>query len=211
MRLRSTLLLPLLLVTSGLLFSPAPARAEAPKTEKKLAVALFAGGCFWCLEKPFDAALGVLDTTSGYTGGHTKNPTYREVSAGKTGHTEVVRVVFDPERTSYEKLLEIFWRNIDPLTANAQFCDHGSQYRSGLFVMNEAQRRAAIASREALTASARLPGPIVTEITRAGPFYPAEDYHQDYYRKNPIRYRFYRSRCGRDARLEALWGPPEKQ
>ena len=170
------------------------------------AVATFAGGCFWCMEGPFDEVPGVLSTTSGYTGGHLENPTYEQVSSGRTGHTEAVRVVYDPGKVSYAQLLEVFWHNIDPLTANAQFCDHGSQYRSGVFVHDAEQRRLAEVSRQELERSRRWPGPIVTEITDAGPFYPAEAYHQDYYRKNPLRYRYYRSRCGRDARLEALWG-----
>ncbi len=170
------------------------------------AVATFAGGCFWCMEPPFDKLEGVISTTSGYTGGETENPTYRDVSAGVTGHAEVVRVVYDPEVIGYDKLLDVFWRNVDPLTAEGQFCDFGSQYRTGIFVHDPEQRRLAEASKAALVQSGRFDKQIVTEISEAGPFYPAEDYHQDYYRKNPVSYRFYRYRCGRDQRLESLWG-----
>ena len=175
---------------------------------QELAKATFAGGCFWCMEPPFDALDGVVSTTSGYTGGHTANPTYEQVSAGKTGHAEAVEIVYDPRKVTYARLLEVFWRNIDPLTANAQFCDTGSQYRAGIFVHDAAQRKLAEASKEA--AAQRLQKPIVTEITAASQFWPAEDYHQDYYKKNPIRYKFYRTSCGRDRRLEAIWGPDAK-
>ena len=176
---------------------------------QELAKATFAGGCFWCMEPPFDALDGVVSTTSGYTGGHAANPTYEQVSAGKTGHTEVVEIVYDPRKITYGRLLDVFWRNIDPLTANAQFCDKGSQYRSGIFVHDDTQRRLAQASKDAV--AQRLQKPIVTEITAASPFWPAEEYHQDYYKKNPIRYKFYRSTCGRDGRLEAIWGPDAKE
>ena len=168
--------------------------------------AIFAGGCFWCMEGPFEKLPGVKSVVSGYTGGHTENPTYEQTSDGTTGHTEAVEVVFDPQQVSYAKLLQVFWRNIDPLVKNRQFCDQGSQYRAGVFYRGEEQKKLAIASRDALTASKRLPGPILTEITAAGRFYPAEDYHQDYYKKNPLRYAYYRRGCGRDARLEELWG-----
>ena len=180
----------------------APGLADAPG----LATATFAGGCFWCMEPPFDRVKGVVSTTSGYTGGTIANPTYDQVSAGKTGHTEAVRVVFDPKQVSYAQLLEVFWRNIDPTTADRQFCDRGSQYRSGVFYHDDVQRREAESSRAALQKSKLLAEPIVTEITPAGPFYAAEAYHQDYYKKNPIRYKFYRTNCGRDARLQQLWG-----
>ena len=175
---------------------------------QELAKATFAGGCFWCMEPPFDALDGVVSTTSGYTGGHTANPTYEQVSAGKTGHAEAVEIVYDPRKVTYTRLLEVFWRNIDPLTANAQFCDTGSQYRAGIFVHDATQRRLAEASKDAV--AQRLQKPIVTEITAASQFWPAEEYHQDYYKKNPIRYKFYRSSCGRDRRLEAIWGPDSK-
>ena len=175
---------------------------------QELAKATFAGGCFWCMEPPFDALDGVVSTTSGYTGGHTANPTYEQVSAGKTGHAEAVEIVYDPRKVTYTRLLEVFWRNIDPLTANAQFCDTGSQYRAGIFVHDATQRRLAEASKDAV--AQRLQKPIVTEITAASQFWPAEEYHQDYYKKNPIRYKFYRTSCGRDRRLEAIWGPNAK-
>jgi len=168
------------------------------------ATAIFAGGCFWCMEGPFDALDGVISTTSGYTSGHVKNPTYRQVSAGSTGHTEALQVVYDPTRVSYEELLEVFWVNIDPLTANAQFCDHGTQYRSGVFYGNDEEKTAALASLEKV--KKKLKKPVVTEITMASTFYPAEGYHQDYYQKNPVRYKYYRWSCGRDARLKELWG-----
>jgi peptide-methionine (S)-S-oxide reductase len=170
------------------------------------AVATFAGGCFWCMEPPYDELDGVIATVSGYTGGSKVDPTYEEVSTGGTGHTEAVRITYDPAKMSYERLLEVFWRNVDPLDAGGQFCDRGDQYRTGIFVHDEEQRRLAEASKQALTDSGRFQQPIVTEIVAAGAFYPAEDYHQDYYEKNPIRYKFYRWNCGRDARLTQLWG-----
>ena len=176
------------------------------KPEPRTAQAIFAGGCFWCMEPPYDKLPGVISTTSGYIGGQTKNPSYQQVSAGTTGHTEAVQVVYDPAKVSYQKLLEVFWRNIDPTTPNAQFCDHGSQYRSGIFYLDEEQRRLATASRTALERSKPFREAIVTEITAATTFYAAEDYHQDYYKKNPLRYKFYRANCGRDSRLEQLWG-----
>jgi len=171
-----------------------------------LATATFAGGCFWCMEPPYDALPGVVSTISGYIGGHKKNPTYQEVSNGTTGHTEAVQVLYDPAKVSYQTLLEVFWRNIDPTTPDAQFCDHGSQYRSGIFFHNDEQRRLAIASRDQLQRTKPFKEAIVTEITPASTFYPAEEYHQDYYKKNPLRYKFYRANCGRDHRLEQLWG-----
>ncbi|MEE4376646.1 MAG: peptide-methionine (S)-S-oxide reductase MsrA [Candidatus Competibacteraceae bacterium] len=174
------------------------------------AKATFAGGCFWCMEPPFDKLEGVISTTSGYIGGHKDNPTYKEVSAGVTGHTEAVQVVYDPTVISYEELLKVFWRNVDPLTANRQFCDSGSQYRTGIFFHNETQQRLAEQSKQVLEQSGRFQQPIVTEITTATTFYPAETYHQDYYQKNPLRYKFYRHGCGRDQRLEELWGSATK-
>lgn len=173
---------------------------------KGLARATFAGGCFWCMEHPYDELEGVKSTTSGYIGGHLENPTYREVSLGRTGHTEAVLVIYDPKKISYEELLKVFWPNIDPLTPNRQFCDSGSQYRSGIFYHNEEQRRLAEESKNALEKSGRFSQPIVTEITAAAKFYVAEDYHQDYYEKNPIQYAIYRYSCGRDRRLKELWG-----
>jgi len=170
------------------------------------AKATFAGGCFWCMEPPFDKLDGVISTTSGYTGGQLKNPTYEQVSTGATGHAEVVEIVYDPKRVSYEKLLEVFWKNIDPTVRNAQFCDTGSQYRSAIFYHDDEQKRLAETSKAALEKSKPFAAEIVTEIVRAPEFYPAETYHQDYYLKNPVRYSFYRSGCGRDQRLKELWG-----
>jgi peptide-methionine (S)-S-oxide reductase len=189
------------LALAAALALPAAAPAQAA-TEK----ATFAGGCFWCMEAPFDALPGVVSTTSGYTGGKTANPSYEEVSTGATGHAEAVEIVFDPARVSYEKLLEVFWVNIDPTVQNRQFCDHGSQYRTAIFYHSEAQRRAAEASKAALAKTKPFKAPIVTPVEKADTFYPAEGYHQDFYRKNPVRYQFYRNGCGRDARLRELWG-----
>ncbi len=185
--------------------APAGAADAAPGT----ATAIVAGGCFWCVEKDFEELPGVISAESGYIAGHKAKPTYQEVSAGHTGHTEAVRIVYDPARVSYGKLLEHFWRNIDPTARDRQFCDIGSQYRSGIYWQNEAERRAAEASRDALLASGRFKK-IHTEIVAAGTFWPAEEYHQDYYKKNPLRYKIYRSGCGRDARLVELWGNPAR-
>jgi len=192
-------LLPLLFVAALALPAAAPAQAA---TEK----ATFAGGCFWCMEPPYDAIPGVISTTSGYIGGRTVNPTYEQVSSGSTGHAEAIQVVYDPAKVSYEKLLEVFWVNIDPTVRDRQFCDSGTQYRTGIFYHSEAQRKAAEASKAALEKTKPFKAPIVTPIEMAGTFYPAEDYHQDYYLKNPVRYKFYRNGCGRDARLRELWG-----
>jgi peptide-methionine (S)-S-oxide reductase len=185
---------------------PAGTPAAKPAQVAKTAKIILAGGCFWCMEGPFDVLDGVISTTSGYTGGTKKDPTYKEVSSGWTGHTEAVEVVYNPDRIGIEKLLDVFWHNIDPTVKDQQFCDHGSQYRSGIFYLDDTQRKAAEASRAALEKSRPFNGAIVTEITAAKEFYPAEDYHQDYYLKNPVRYKFYRSGCGRDARLKELWG-----
>lgn len=168
------------------------------------ATATFAGGCFWCMQPPFDALPGVISTTAGYTGGQKVNPTYEEVSAGATGHAEAVAVVYDPARISYARLLEVFWRNVDPLTANRQFCDVGNQYRSAIFSHDATQKKLAEASKAQLENSRNWR--IVTDIVPAGPFYRAEEYHQNYYKKNPLRYKFYRAGCGRDQRLQELWG-----
>jgi len=180
--------------------------AKLPPTPPGAAVATFAGGCFWCMEAPFDKIDGVLATTSGYTGGTKPNPTYEQVSSGTTGHAEAVQVLFDPKKLSYEKLLEVFWHNIDPTVADRQFCDVGTQYRTAIFVHNDAQRVAAEASKAALEKSRPFKEPIVTPIVIATEFWPAEEYHQNYYQKNPIRYSYYRTGCGRDARLKQLWG-----
>lgn len=180
----------------------------APQTEEEpeLAKATFAGGCFWCMEPPYDELDGVISTTSGYTGGHVENPSYEQVSSGGTGHAEAVQVVYDPSKVSYEKLLEVFWVNIDPTDAGGQFCDRGSQYRSGIFYHTEEQKKLAEASKEKLEASGRLSEPVVTEITKATTFYRAEEYHQDYYQRHSFRYKIYRLGCGRDRVLEKLWG-----
>jgi peptide-methionine (S)-S-oxide reductase len=171
------------------------------------AIATFAGGCFWCVESDFDKLPGVLSTTSGYTGGKVANPSYEQVSSKTTGHAESVEIAYDPKRISYEQLLTHFWHSIDPTTKDRQFCDVGSPYRTAIFVHGAAQRRAAEASLAELQKTKPFKEPIVTQIVDAGPFYPAEAYHQDYYKKNPVRYHYYRSACGRDARLEQLWGP----
>ena len=170
------------------------------------AKATFAGGCFWCVEADFDKVPGVLSTTSGYTGGSVANPTYEQVSAKRTGHAEVVEIVFDPAKVSYEQLLQKFWHSIDPTTKDRQFCDAGSPYRSAIFAHGPEQLAAAKRSLQALEKSKPFKAPIVTQIETAGPFYPAEAYHQDYYLKNPVRYNYYRLSCGRDNRLKELWG-----
>jgi peptide-methionine (S)-S-oxide reductase len=174
--------------------------------EDGLAEAIFAGGCFWCMEKPFDKLDGVVSTTSGYTGGQRENPTYEQVSSGSTGHTESVQVRYDPKQVSYEELLGVFWHNVDPLDPKGQFCDKGSQYRSGIFYGSAEEKALAEASKAELEAMDQFKPGIATEITAATAFYPAEDYHQNYYEKNPVRYNFYRTACGRDRRLEKLWG-----
>ncbi|OGU17918.1 MAG: peptide-methionine (S)-S-oxide reductase [Geobacteraceae bacterium GWC2_53_11] len=176
--------------------------AGAAELEK----AVFAGGCFWCMEAPFDRLPGVVSVTSGYTGGHKKNPTYKEVSAGGTGHAEAVQVVYDRSRISYESLLAVFWHNIDPTVADRQFCDTGHQYRAAIFYLGDRQRALALQSKAALEKSKPFREAIVTEIVPAAEFYPAEEYHQHYYKKNPLRYKYYRSGCGRDKRLKELWG-----
>jgi peptide-methionine (S)-S-oxide reductase len=173
------------------------------------AVATFAGGCFWCVEADFDKVAGVITTISGYTGGKVVNPTYHQVSAGGTGHAEAVEIVYDPTKVSYQKLLEVFWHNHDPLAKDRQFCDRGDQYRPAIFYHNEEQRKLAEESRKAVQAKFA-PRLVQTEIVPAGQFYKAEDYHQDYHTKNPIRYKFYRYNCGRDQRLEELWGKADK-
>jgi peptide-methionine (S)-S-oxide reductase len=170
------------------------------------AVATFAGGCFWCMEPPYDALPGVISTTSGYMGGPRKNPSYEEVSSGATGHAEVVQVVYDPKKVTYEKLLEVFWKNVDPTVRDRQFCDIGSQYRTAIFYHTDEQRRLAEVSKRMLAKAKPFKDDIVTPVVPAGEFWRAEDYHQDFYVKNPVRYKFYRTGCGRDARLKQLWG-----
>jgi peptide-methionine (S)-S-oxide reductase len=171
----------------------------------RFAKATFAGGCFWCMEPPFDKLDGVISTTSGYTGGYKENPTYEQVSSGTTGHAEAIQVIYDPDKITYDQLLEVFWRNVDPTDGGGQFCDRGSQYRTAIFYHDDEQKRLAERSRQAVIESTGFKA-IATEITAASAFYPAEEYHQDYYKKNPVRYKFYRYSCGRDKRLKELWG-----
>ncbi len=181
--------------------------SSAPAAEKtKTAVAIFAGGCFWCMEPPFDKTPGVISTTSGYTGGSVDHPTYEQVSAGGTGHAEAVRIDYDPSRVTYAHLLDVFWHNIDPVAVDRQFCDSGNQYRSAIFVSSPEQRKLAEESKRELQASGKFNKPIATEIVDATMFWPAESYHQNYYQKNPVRYKFYRYNCGRDQRLDQIWG-----
>lgn len=189
----------------ALAFGSMAAQAQAP-TPAKPAVATFAGGCFWCMEEAFDKVKGVIKTTSGYTGGHLANPTYHQVTGGGTGHTEAVQVLYDPARISYAQLVDIFWQNIDPTQTNGQFCDLGNSYRSEIFYHDDLQRKTAEASKAALMKNKPFKGNIVTAVTAAGPFYEAEGYHQDYHIRNPVRYKFYKSGCGREARLKELWG-----
>ncbi|WP_437179716.1 peptide-methionine (S)-S-oxide reductase MsrA [Pelotalea chapellei] len=174
----------------------------APLQEK----AIFAGGCFWCMEAPFDKLNGVISVESGYTGGTVKNPTYEQVSSGGTGHAEAVQITYDPSKISYKSLLGVFWHNIDPTVKDRQFCDTGHQYRSAIFYQGEEQRKAALESKSALEKNKRFKGTVQTEIAQAGVFYPAEEYHQHYYKKNPLRYKYYRTSCGRDRKLKELWG-----
>jgi|SRR5262245_441044 len=184
----------------------ASAQMPSPPPGAKTAIATYAGGCFWCVEEAFEKVPGVISAVSGYTGGTVPNPTYEQVSSAATGHAEAVRVTYDPAKVSYEQLTDWFWRNIDPTQADGQFCDHGSSYRSAIFVHDEAQRKVAETTKQALQASGRFKEPIATQIVAAGAFYEAEDYHQDYYKKNPSRYRFYKFNCGRVQRLEQIWG-----
>lgn len=183
-----------------------PKKRAAGANAANLEVATFAGGCFWCMEPPFDKLDGVVSTISGYTGGRVANPSYKQVSAGGTGHLEALQVTYDPKTVSYEKLLKVFWKNIDPTDGGGQFCDRGQQYESAIFVHSDEQREAAEKSKRELTSSGKLSKSIITPIRAAEKFYEAEEYHQDYYLKNPLRYRFYRYNCGRDAVLQKLWG-----
>jgi peptide-methionine (S)-S-oxide reductase len=176
--------------------------------QDKTAKAIFAGGCFWCVEADFDKVPGVISTTSGYINGTVKNPSYKQVSAGGTGHAEAVEIVYDPAKVSFAKLLDVFWRNIDPLVKDKQFCDSGDMYRSGVFYLDDEQRKLAEETKKKVAAKFA-PRMVYTEITKADTFYKAEDYHQDYYKKNEARYNFYRWNCGRDQRLEQLWGKKE--
>jgi len=194
----------LALSTQGLAEQPQPKPATGASSNQS-ATAIFAGGCFWCLEADFDKLPGVLSTESGYAGGTLRNPTYDQVSRGGTGHAESVRVTYDPAQVQYEKLLDYFWHHVDPTVKDRQFCDIGNQYRTAIFYQNDMQRRAALTSKAAFEKTGRF-ARIYTEIAPAGVFYPAEEYHQDYYKKNPIRYKYYRTSCGRDARVNEVWG-----
>lgn len=199
------------LLVSASFASGAQASQNAPATHASTnsgssATAVFTGGCFWCVESDFDKVPGVISTTSGYTGGTTPNPTYEQVGSGTTGHAESVEIKFDPSKVSYKQLVEHFWRTIDPTTKDREFCDVGTPYRTAIFAQNAEQLKIAEASKAALEKSKPFSAPIVTEVVKGGSFYPAEDYHQNYYKKNPIRYKYYRYRCGRDVRLKQLWG-----
>jgi peptide-methionine (S)-S-oxide reductase len=195
---------PALVLVAALLSASFAARAGDEASAPAEAVAIFAGGCFWCMEPPFDVLPGVISTTSGYTGGRAGNPRYEDVSAGDTGHAESVEVRYDPTKITYSELLDVFWHNIDPFAKDRQFCDRGDQYRSAIFYADDEQKRLAEDSKRAL--EEKLGKPFATKIERARRFYAAEGYHQDYYKKNPIRYKFYRYNCGRDQRLEEVWG-----
>lgn len=204
--------LPLLLLL-GLFALPSFAanQADAPPSDQHTETAIFAGGCFWCMEPPFDKLDGVISTTSGYTAGRKKNPTYRDVSAGITGHTEAIQIVYDPNKISYTELLKVYWKNIDPVAVNRQFCDAGTQYRSGIYYLDKTQEAEAKRSLQELKNNKPFEETIATEVLPASTFYPAEDYHQDYYQKNPLRYKYYRYSCGRDQRLEDIWGTSNKE
>jgi peptide-methionine (S)-S-oxide reductase len=194
-------------VVLGLLLAMGSSGAHQESPDRQAAKATFAGGCFWCMEEAFEKVEGVSSVISGYAGGSKANPTYKEVSAGRTGHTEAIEVIYDPESVGYRQLLQVFWRNIDPTDGSGQFCDKGSQYRSAVFYHDEEQKRLIEESKKALDESKPFDEPIVTEILPASMFYPAEEYHQDYYKRNPIRYRYYKYGCGRTQRLKELWGP----
>ena len=193
-----------LVISATLTGWPSSEVQSAPTTAK----AYFAGGCFWCMEEAFEKVDGVIAVVSGYMGGTVTNPTYEQVSDGRTGHAESIEVTYDPTKITYQKLLDAFWRNVDPITPNAQFCDHGNQYRSVVFYTTDEEKQLAEESKSKIEQSKRLPAPIMTQLVKASTFYPAEDYHQDYYKKNPLRYKYYKYSCGRAQRLEALWGKP---
>jgi peptide-methionine (S)-S-oxide reductase len=202
-------MLRLSLIAACLLAAISGAAAQDKTTQDKTATAIFAGGCFWCVEADFDKVAGVLSTTSGYIGGSVKNPTYTQVSAGGTGHAEAVKVVYDPAKVTYAKLLDVYWHNVDPLAKDKQFCDSGDQYRTAIFYTDDEQKKLAEETKQQVAAKFA-PRTVYTQIVQAGPFYDAEDYHQDYYKKNEARYKFYRWNCGRDQRLEQLWGKKEQ-
>jgi peptide-methionine (S)-S-oxide reductase len=183
--------------------------ASAQTKDDQLKTAIFAGGCFWCVEEAFDKVAGVVETTSGYTGGIVPNPTYEQVSAGNTGHAEALRVKYDPAKVSYTQLLDTFWHNVDPFDAGGQFCDRGSSYRSAIFVMSDEEEKQAQESKAAV--AKQFNQPVATQIVKATPFYPAEGYHQDYHTKNPLKYSFYKWNCGRAQRLEKIWGKKQAE
>src|SRR5690348_11670931 len=198
------LLFTVLTIVGGHFHLPDGHAADSGSTAK----AYFAGGCFWCMEEAFEKVDGVIAVVSGYMGGTVTNPTYEQVSDGRTGHAESIEVTYDPTKITYQKLLDAFWRNVDPITPNAQFCDHGNQYRSVVFYTTDEEKQLAEESKSKIEQSKRLPAPIMTQLVKASTFYPAEDYHQDYYKKNPLRYKYYKYSCGRAKRLETLWGKP---
>lgn len=202
----TSLILGLTLGSTAFAADPGPQAAFKPDVGPQQAVAIFAGGCFWCMEQAFDQIKGVQATIDGYTGGHTDHPTYSDVTSEKSGHTEALKIVYDPQQVSYDHLLQVFWHNVDPTDDSGQFCDRGDSYRSEIFAVNDAQKKAAEASRETLQQSRKAPSPIVTQIVPAVTFYKAESYHQNYYKKNPLRYKFYHNACRRDATLDKLWG-----
>src|SRR5664279_1221515 len=204
---REGLMRRLILILAFIFAAGMAAAQTAPQPAAGQAVATFAGGCFWCTESDFDHVKGVISTTSGYTGGKVPNPGYERVSAGGTGHAEAVEVIYDPSKVSYDQLLTFYWHSIDPTVKDAQFCDHGNQYRTAIFVRNDEERKLAEASKKKVEAELKVP--IYTQIVDAGAFYAAEDYHQDFYLKNPTKYKFYRWNCGRDQKLEQLWGKPK--
>jgi peptide-methionine (S)-S-oxide reductase len=208
-RLGEQLMLRLSLIAACLLAAISGVAAQDKTTQDKTATAIFAGGCFWCVEADFDKVAGVLSTTSGYIGGSVNNPTYAQVSAGGTGHAEAVKIVYDPAKVTYAKLLDVYWHNVDPLAKDKQFCDSGDQYRTAIFYADDAQKKLAEETKKQVAAKFA-PRTVYTQIVQAGPFYDAEDYHQDYYKKNEARYKFYRWNCGRDQRLEQLWGKKEQ-
>jgi len=195
------------MLLTGLLSNLALAETS---TEPKLESVVLGGGCFWCIEADYEKLDGVVDVISGYAGGHVKNPTYQQVSAGGSGHIEVVKVTYDADKINYSQILDYFWRHVDPTRDDGQFCDRGPQYRPAIFYQNETQKNLALASTKQIEQSKPFAQPLKVELIQAGKFYPAEDYHQDYYKKNPIRYNFYRYNCGRDARVEQLWGENKK-
>ena len=199
--------MPILLAVIGIVAGEQSSIREGEAAESGTpAKAYFAGGCFWCMEEAFEKVDGVIDVLSGYMGGSAKNPSYEEVSAGRTGHAESVEVRYDPRKVTYPQLLEAFWRNVDPVTPEAQFCDYGNQYRAAIFYQGEEEKRLAEESKRAIEQSKRFSTPIVTQVAPASEFYLAEEYHQDFYKKNPFRYKYYKFTCGRAQRLEALWG-----